>query len=401
MKTQLMPRLLSLLGLLSALLLQQPAMAALYTPAHDQEIVQELPNRLPASARTQRQELARRPQQLSLALATAQAAIGRARSHGDPRELGVAEAALAPWWGLENAPPQVRLLRASVRQSQHDFAGSLRDLDRLLAHASQLPLQVQAQAGLIRASVLQVTGQLAMARQACESLTEARFASLGAALALPAQACLAELRSLSGEPKQAAAELAALAKQSPDDAWLSLLRAELAQRMGDSVSAGSRYREALAASSGGDIYTRGAYADYLLEQGRPAEALRVVEGADAESDALLLRRAVALKRLESPLLPAIVASLTARFEAARLRGENYHAREEARLALEVMGQAQPALQLALRNWAHQKEPADALLLQSAALAAGQPAVAASELQGLARAGWVDVRWAANLPGRQP
>ena len=248
---------------LLTVLLVQAALAAPYTPTDDQAIVQALPNRLDATARAQRKELARRPQQLSLALATAQAAIERARSHGDPRELGLAEAALAPWWGLEQAPPQVRLLRASVRQSQHDFAASLRDLDLLVAQPSRLPLQVQAQAGLIRASVLQVTGQLALARQACASLTDARFASLGPALALPARACLAELRSLNGEPREAAAELAALAKQAPDDGWIALLRAELAQRMGDSVAAGARYREALAASSGGDIYTRGAYADYL------------------------------------------------------------------------------------------------------------------------------------------
>ncbi len=387
-------------GLLAALLVQS-AGAAPYTPTDDQTIVQALPNRLDGAARAQRKALASRPQQLSLALATAQAAIVRARSHGDPRELGLAEAALAPWWGLEQAPPQVRLLRASVRQSQHDFAGSLRDLDNLVAQPSRLPLQIQAQAGLIRASVLQVTGQLALARQACESLTDARFASLGPALALPARACVAELRSLSGEPREAAAELAALARQSPDDAWLSLLRAELAQRMGDSVGAGSRYREALAASSGGDIYTRGAYADYLLEQGRPAEALRVVEGADAESDALLLRRAIALKRLDSPLLKPIAAALTARFEAARLRGENYHAREQARLALDVLGQSKPALQLALSNWAQQKEPADALLLQRAALAAGQAGVAEAELKRLAQAGWVDLRLAANSASTQP
>ncbi|WP_310385614.1 hypothetical protein [Roseateles sp.] len=373
------------------LLLLQAADAAPYTPTDDQTIVQALPNRLDATARAQRKELARSPQQLNLALATAQAAIVRARRHGDPRELGLAEAALAPWWGLEQAPPQVRLLRASVLQSQHDFAKALLDLDKLVAQPSRLPLPVQAQAGLIRASVLQVTGQLTLARQACESLTEARFAGLGDALALPARACLAELRSLSGEPKQAAAELAALAKQAPGDAWLSLLRAELAQRMGDNVAADARYRDALAASSGGDIYTRGAYADYLLEQGRAAEALTLVEGADAESDALLLRRAMALKQLDSPLLKPVAAALTARFEAARLRGENYHAREQARLALDVLGQTKPALQLALSNWAQQKEPTDALLLQRAALAAAQPAAAEPEIKRLIQAGWVDVR----------
>ena len=124
-------------------------------------------------------------------------------------------------------------------------------------------------------------------------------------------------------------------------------------------------------------------------------------GADAESDALLLRRAIALKRLDSPLLKPAAAALTARFDAARMRGENYHAREQARLALDVLGQTKPALQLALSNWAQQKEPADALLLYRAALAAGQPDAAAPELKRLALAGWVDKRLVSSNGSLQP
>ena len=72
------------------------APAAPFTPASDDDIVQKLPARWHAAARQQRDALARDPHQLPLALATARAAIERARLQGDPRELGLAQAALAP-----------------------------------------------------------------------------------------------------------------------------------------------------------------------------------------------------------------------------------------------------------------------------------------------------------------
>jgi predicted DsbA family dithiol-disulfide isomerase len=54
------------------------------------------------------------------------------------------------------------------------------------------------------------------------------------------------------------------------------------------------------------------------------------------------------------------------------------------------------LDLALQNWAKQKEPADAVLLARAARAAGQPQ-AAHDVQRLVRqAGWSDTRLVAAL-----
>lgn len=401
MKSIAMAVVLTLIGPVTAL------HAAPFTPASDAELVQRLPYRLDAAARAQRAELARAPQQLPLALATARAAIERARRHGDPRELGQTQAALAPWWGQPVPPPAVRLLRAIVRQSQHDFEAALADLDALAADTPAVPLAVQAQAGLTRASVLQVTGRLADAQQACRALLAPRFAAIGTALATPARACMAELRSLQGEPAQAERELTALAREAPADPWLALLRAELAERMGDDAAAGARYREALRGSA--DVYTLSACADWLLGRGRAGEVLALLGGADAsaDADALQLRRAIALQRLNHPQAAAAAVALKARFDAARQRGETFHAREEARLALDVFGQADEALRLAQANWAHQKEPADALLLMRAALAAGKPAAAEPVRRLMQTAGWADQRLAernrvaAVQPGARP
>jgi len=366
--------------------------AAPFIPASDSEIVQQLPAYRDAAVRRQRDALARDPQQLPLALATARGAIDRARRHGDPRELGLAQAALAPWWSLPQPPPAVRLLRATVLQSQHEFDAALADL-ALLTKDGAAPLAVQAQAGLTQVSVLQVIGRYREAEMACAALRAPRFEPLGPALSVPARACAAELRSLQGWRTEAAAELERLSREAPADRWLALLRAELAQRMGDDIAAQARFREAVQGEA--EVYALAAYADWLLERGRERAVLELLQAHGGEADALQLRRAIALQRLRDPRAASAAAALTAKFDAARRRDESLHAREEALLALEVLGEPERALRLARENWALQKEPADAVLLLRAALAAGQPA-AADALRGWASDPVsIDVRLAAR------
>ena len=83
---------------------------------------------------------------------------------------------------------------------------------------------------------------------------------------------------------------------------------------------------------------------------------------------LLLRLALAGKQTKDANLAAWSAALTARFDAARLRGDTVHQKEEARFALHVLGDAARALPLAVANFVSQREPADARLLLEAALA---------------------------------
>src|SRR5205823_8415508 len=91
---------------------------------------------------------------------------------GDPRFFGQAQAALAPWWKQPDPPPQALLLRATLKQSTHDFMGALTDLDRVLAANPR-----DGQALLTRATVLTVQGRYAEARADC-----ARIAGLTVAL---------------------------------------------------------------------------------------------------------------------------------------------------------------------------------------------------------------------------
>ena len=93
---------------------------------------------------------------------------------------------------------------------------------------------------------------------------------------------------------------------------------------------------------------------------------------------------------------ALTARLQERLAVADRREPGRHAREQARFALDVQARPGEALRLAQANWALQREPADAVLLLRAALAAGregEPArqALARELRGK---GWQDARLAA-------
>jgi hypothetical protein len=350
--------------------------AAPYVPADDAVRVETLPSRVGGSMarraeRQQRLALRQAPTSLPLALAAARQAIERGRQTGDPRELGQAQAALAPWWDQPAPPVAVRLLRATVLQRQHVFEPALRDLRGVLADRAA-PLGLQAQAELTQASVLQVLGDWDGARSGCERLGGPRYAALGPAVSLPAQACLAELDSLQGQPARALATLGRLAQAAPagqgDRAWLWLLRAEVAQRQGERA-AGGYFRQALALND--DVYTRAAYADWLLAHQQPREAVDLLAGQEA-ADTLLLRLALAWQALQDPRAATATRELGERYAAAALRGDPSHAREQARWALALKQDPAQALQQAQLNWSHQKEPADAYLLLQTAQAAGQP-----------------------------
>lgn len=371
------------LAILCVLLLGMMAGAASaepVTPRLDDEIVERLPLRAGSAAERARQRaeqrmLIQQPKDLGLAMRAAREAIDRARRFGDPRDLGTAQAWLRPWWSDPKAPPAARLLKATVLQARHEFDPALEELDRLLGER-QLPPVIRAQAELTRAGVLQVRGRWDEARAGCERLA-------APPLALPhGQACLAELDSLQGRDATARTRLDELDRspQAPH-AWLALLRAELAERQGR-AEAGALYERALRLDDG--LYVRAAYADWLLDAGRPAEAAAIVRAGQpleiapmlrALPDALLLRLAIAWRRTKDAAAPQARAEMQERFDAAAVRADRSHARERARFALDVFDDAPAALREAELNWTLQREPADAVLLlraAQAAQAAGQP-----------------------------
>src|SRR4051812_7234266 len=98
------------------------ALATPYTPLRDDAVLERLPEKGDpslAQLKRMRAALAARPGDLGIAVPVARKALDAARELGDPRFLGQAQAALAPWWTGDDVPAAALLLRATLKQSQH------------------------------------------------------------------------------------------------------------------------------------------------------------------------------------------------------------------------------------------------------------------------------------------
>ena len=368
----------TLLCIAASAALAQGAFAAPSIPRDDAQVLEQVPPRDDPAARAVRALEARlgaAPRDPVVAAEVARALLGRARLDGDPRWTGRAQSALLPWWNDVSPPEPIRVLRATVRQSLHDFPAALTDLDAAIKEAPRDP-----QAWLTRASVQQVRGDYHNARISCGPLVRL-------ARPLIAAACLAGVNSLAGGLPSAEAYLRHILAQ--DDGrepgtriWALTLLAEMNARRGDAAAAEQSYRDALAVEAP-DAYLLASRADFLLDQGRPAEVVGLLRER-TRADALLLRLALAEKALGKPN-PAHLQMLGERFEASHVRGEVVHRREEARFRLALLGEAPQALQLALANWEVQREPADARVLLEAAVASRDAGAARPVLDFLEQA----------------
>jgi hypothetical protein len=353
-----------LICVMLAVAVVMPAQARPFIPDSDGQVLERLP--LTATDPVYRKlgalrgQLKNQPDNLPLALTLARGYADLGRSTGDPRYLGYAQAALAPWWNLVQAPPEAMVLRAFLLQTTHQFAAALADLAKVL-HIDPR----NAEARLMRATILQVTGDYAGARAECDALR-------GLTKELVWTVCLTSVNGMTGrlgdsyEQLRAAVDRFGGAQPEIRD-WALTGMAEMAARAGLAKEADGYFRRALTIDAS-DGYFLAAYADFLLDDGRAEEAAALVKD-HTRADPLLLRYALALQALHSPELPARVAELRDRFAASHLRGDKVHLREEARFTLHLLGEPQAALQLASENWRVQKEPADLRILVEAALAA--------------------------------
>ncbi len=335
------------------------------TPARDDEVIEVLPaaagNR--DEDRRLRKELAARPDDAALAVRVALRYLERARDGGDPRFAGLALAALRPWPDAATAPGEVLLMRATLQQYLHEFDASVASLHQLLARPGS---ERRAQAWLTLATVLRVQGHYAESDGACR-----RVATAGAQL--HASACLAENAALRGDVGNARKNfqglLAAPGVPPATQGWLLTSLAELEERDGRAAAADAAYRGVL--KLGPDSYAEIAYADFLIAQGRPAEALEVLKN-ETRTDAVVLRLAIAGVRAKSPGAERDVAEMRDRINLANQRPEakKFHGREQAMFALFVDAAPQRALELARGDVEQQREALDLLVLAQAAKASG-------------------------------
>ncbi len=353
--------------------------AAPFLPTDDAQVLERLPSRSTPQFRDLKAlqaAAASAPGDLTRALPLATAYIRASRVEGDPRFLGYAQAALAPWWKDPEAPTRVLVLRATILQSSHQFAAAQADLDRVLQRE---PRNVQAI--LTRATILTVQGNFAAARPDCQRLD-------GLAPPIYRVICLAAIDSVTGKAGTAYDALQGALQSAPrvDDAgrvWAETLLAEIAHRRRDPAAEG-HFRAALGVGDK-DAYLLGAYADWLLEQDRPADVLALLQG-ESRNDTLLLRLALAQRALARPEAAKSIETLRARFDASHARGDTVHARENARFELALRNDARSALPYALDSWKVQREPADLRILAEAAAAANDVAALGTVRRWLAETG---------------
>jgi tetratricopeptide (TPR) repeat protein len=340
-----------------------------YLPTNDAQVLERLSFKSsdPVSRElaTLRTDLRKNPNNLDSAVKLATRYIEQGRSEGDPRFLGQAQAVLSPWWNEPAPLPAALLLRATIRQNAHEFDQALTDLDQVLA------LQpTNAQAWLIKASILHVQARYDEARRACQRL--ARLAASHVLLG-----CLSDIAGVTGQSAKSLELLRAVLTDAGlvgrERIWIATILAETATRIGAIREAEQAFAEAFTVGVK-DQYLLGAYADFLLDQGRYRDVISLVQH-ETKADGLLLRLALAEQALKLPTFQNHTAELTARFAASRERGTATHVREEARFTLTLQQDAQRALSLAQANWKVQREPADARILLESALAGKNPPAA--------------------------
>lgn len=335
--------------------------AAPFVPTDDAQVLERLAERNTPQyqqLKALQAALAQAPGDMSRATALAAAHIRIARQEGDPRYLGYAQSALAPWWPDPNAPTPVLVLRATIRQSLHDFDAALADLSTALRREPR-----NAQALLTRSTVLAVQGKYAEARADCMTLSKA-------APEIYVVICVAAIDSVTGKARPASESLARALSTLPridaaGRAYAETTMGEIAHRLRDAAAA-SHFAAALRADPR-DLYLVGAYSDWLLDQGRPADVVPLVI-KETRVDPLVLRLGLAQQALQRPETATTIATLRAQFDASRARGDVVHRREEARFQLHLNGDPLAALVLARDNWRVQREPADLRILAETAAA---------------------------------
>lgn len=351
--------------------------AAPHIPTNDAEVVAELPAGARHSSAPARALTATR---LDIALPLAQFDIVQARTTGDLRFLGYAEAILQPWLAQATVAPQVLVLNATILQSRHAFDASLSELDRALEARPE-----DAQAWLTRATVLRVLGRYDEAMQSCKRMAAAADAAV-------TTLCEQSLRGLTGHLEDAYASIGSLPRQDlPPEAraWRDSELGEMAERLGNDPAAEQWFREGLQIAPQ-DFYMRTACADLLLRQQRAAETLQLLSGYES-MEPMLLRIAIAHEQLHDKSAASADAALSSAFMVEQQRGDSVHRREQARFLLDVSHQPEAALQAAEENWRVQREPDDVLILLRAAHDAHQTQAAQPALRFLEQQGLQDVR----------
>ena len=373
---------------LLCLLLGAVSAATPFIPASDAEVVERLPGGAsdPAVRRVDslRKQLAARPADGALRLEIARRYFELAMAQGDPRFVGYASATLAPLAAAADNLAGYWLLRGLIAQYSHDFPAALTHLQR----AARIdPADVEPLAW--RSAIFMVQARYPEALAECQRLAPM-------AQPLYAAGCTAFVQAATGQLAPAQKQLQQALAAAPDAdpglrIWAHTRLAEMAIRLQQPQQAEAHFKQAFALGIT-DQFLLAAYADFLLEMGRPAEVVKLLAEWE-RSDILLLRLALAGAAMNDSRGAGWAAQLRDRFQAASLRQDRLHEQEAARFELDLERRPKESLVLAVHNYEIQKEPRDAAMLLRAALAANDVKAAQPALDWLRSSGYEDARLA--------
>ncbi len=363
-------------------LLAPTAQSVPRTPVDDATVIEKLPFRAGDSRarelETLRASARKSPGDAAAAAALAQAYFDMAQARSDPRYVGYADAVVSQFDNKLSI--DLLVIRGTLYQYRHDFDKALVDFAAALAQDPE-----RAGAHAWRGAIYLVEAQYENARKECAALLKLQRPVLHGGCSGLVQAYTGQLNSAYATLQQALA----LARYDDQRLWLLTRLGEVSAWLGQNARAERHYRDALALGLD-DGYLLAAWSDFLLDNKRPAEVLKLLSAWEA-SDPLLLRLAEAETLLQMPAAKAHVQALDDRFAAAKLRGDTTHRAEEARFQLRLRKNSALAVQLAAANYEVQKEPRDLRVLLEAALAAHDTAAAKPGRDWLQSTGFEDAR----------
>ena len=337
-----------------------------YIPSDDNQILERLPSGSKSLnsivLRKLLKEIKSNPEDLKATVNFAKNCIELTRSESDPRYLGYAEAVLKPLIKKNN--PEILVLYATIKQSNHSFNEALSILDDALKIDS-----ANEQAWLTKAQIFTTLGKYSEAKQSCIHL-------LTKSNQLVSIACISSAACLNGSAdksykllEQITDTLKNTSISNNEKLWAHVLLAEIAARKGNKINAEKHYKMALSLNPD-DNYLLASYSDFLLDENKPEEVINLLK-KKTKSDSLFLRLIIAEKKMNSPGVESHTNELKTRFLENSKRGENIHEREEAIFNLAISNNPALALELAQKNWQKQKEPIDARIFLKSAIAANK------------------------------
>lgn len=363
------------LGLLMLAASATAAPRPIETDFDDNRIYIELPEPALAGA-----ALPDSPQQLADII---QSQIVQSRNTGDPRFLGYAEGLFQRWPG--DMTDRLRVLRATLNQSLHQFQAARQELNTVVAETDDP--QQRNQARLLLANLELVQGNYDDARAHCLSLKETLPGLVSAS-------CIAQVEARTGNARKAYSNLQAQinARTTGDVTgrlWAEGTLGDIAAQLGKDEAA--KHWLAVLGVTPDDLYTRSQLADWYLAHGETARVLKLTDSYE-DVDSLTVIRAIAMKQAGDTRADALINELKERFAEARWRGTLLHQRDIARFQLDIEENPADALENAASNWGDQREPLDTRLLLRAADAANDSSQQQTVRQWLEQQGQTDARY---------